>query len=73
MFLRYRLREVVLMATKSFITDHKFSRKSAVKLLNALESSDDKNKDVLAPPNNVHYVKRTDKESFEKFLRKTIN
>lgn len=64
---------MVQMATSSFTTNQKFSKKSAVKLLHALEKSNDERNDVLAPPNRVKYIKRSDKNSFENFLKKTLN
>lgn len=69
----YSKEKVVQMATSSFTTNQKFSKKSAAKLLYALEKSDDKQKDVFAPPNRVKYIKRTDTTSFENFLKKTLD
>lgn len=61
------------MATTSFTTNHKFSKKASIKLLTALENSEDEKKDVLAPPNNVKYIKRTDKKTFDAFIKKVID
>lgn len=64
--------EVVNMATKSFTTVHKFNQKSATKLLKAFETASEKDEAVLSPPTQVNYIRRNDKEAFDKFLNKTI-
>lgn len=61
------------MATKSFTTNHRFNRRSAEKLLFAFEKANKKEEDFLSSPNQVRYIERTDKKSFDEFLKKTID
>lgn len=61
------------MATKSFTTNQNFSKKSAGKLLKAIEKAESRQDNDLTQPNNVRYVSKHDEKSFANFLKKTLD
>lgn len=59
------------MATKSFTTKQKFNKKTASKLLNAVEHAQGR---VVynCPPSNIQTIKIQDKKAMSSFINRTF-